>query len=220
VSDDSTTGYYFWKGVPSTYILGFIEMFQNHPASYLNEKGPLKEYIEWLEDRGGTEWDVLLVNPQDVNNSRITKYIGGVDVRAQLRTAPEQSKTPSDNGVALNKRRVASRGLEKAGLTQAQVEEAQNEYKKENGRSINIPDRIYRTVRERPLLMLHLLDIQDESSQSMFEHGIAAYGISFPGNPGVQRPEKLVQYVVNTVWWNNMYSEMVEDITDELGIDE
>jgi len=220
VSDDSTTGYYLWKGVPSTYILGFIEMFQNHPASYLNEKGPLKEYIEWLEDRGRTEWDVLLVNPRDVKNSRITRYVGGVDVRAQLRTAPQQSKTASDNGVALNKRRVASRGLEKAGLTQQQVDDAQSEYKKESGGSINFPDLIYRRFRERPLLMLHLLDIQDESSQSMFEQGIAAYGISFPGNPGVQRPEKLVQYVVNTVWWNNMYSDTVEDSTDDLGIDE
>ena len=214
----NTSGYYLWRDIPFTHVLDFVEMFHNHPSSYLAEKDPLKDYIEWLARNGRSIWDVLLVNPRDSNNSRITMSICGVEVRAQLRNAPKQKNQSTEDlsGIALNKRRVASRGLEKAGLTQAQIEEINSRHKKGE----NIPDREYRAVRERPLLMLHLLDIQEEPDQPLFEAGIAAYGISFPGNPGTKRPEKLVQYVVNTVWWNNMYSDTIEEDDDDLGIDE
>ena len=99
------------------------------------------------------------------------------------------------------------------------VDDVERRYKKVNGKQ-TVPGVEYRTIRERPLLMLHLLDVKDGNGESIFEDGTAAYGISFPGTPGAKRPEKLVQYVVNTVWWNNMYSDTVEDSTDDLGIDE
>ena len=45
---------------------------------------------------------------------------------------------------------------------------------------------------------------------------VAAYGISFPGNPGSHAPTKLVEYVVNTTWWKNNYGDdLVEDEIDE-----
>ena len=43
---------------------------------------------------------------------------------------------------------------------------------------------------------------------------VAAYGIGFPGDPGSQRrAKKLVQYRVNTVWWqkNVLTAEEEED---------
>lgn len=208
---------YLWKDILYTDILDFVEQFQNHRSSLVTETGPLKHYIDWLASGGRHLWDVLLVNPKETDGSRLTKSIGGLEVRAQLRTNP--TTTEDNNGVILNKRRVASRGLEKAGLSRAQTELAQARYGEQGNKGKNYPDKIYRDIRDKPLLMLHLLDIHDEQGR-IFPEGVAAYGISFPGNLEVQRSEGLVQYVVNTVWWNNMYSDLVEDDDDDLGIDE
>ncbi|MDA3824185.1 MAG: hypothetical protein PF450_16450, partial [Bacteroidales bacterium] len=73
-----------------------------------------------------------------------------------------------------------------------------------------------RKVRKRPLLMLHLLDCHLDGN-SINKHGIFAFGISFPGESTVRRPERLVEYVVNTVWWHNNYADLLdeEENTDE-----
>jgi hypothetical protein len=208
---------YLWPDVPTTDILDFVEQFQNHRSALHTETKPLKDYIDWLARNGRPLWDVLLVNPGNSGDSPIITSICGLDVRAQVRTNP--TSTEDNKGVILNKRRVASRGLEKAGLSEAQIELAKEQYRAQGGKGSNYPDHVYRNVREKPLLMLHILDIQDAQG-SMFPDGTAAYGISFPGNLRNQRSEKLVQYVVNTTWWNNMYSDLVEDDDDDLGVDE
>lgn len=76
----------------------------------------------------------------------------------------------------------------------------------------NIPDHAYRSMRSRPLLMLHLLDCRlDNEPLPLFNCGITAYGISFPGQAGSRKPEKLVEYVVNTIWWKNEYLDLLEE---------
>jgi hypothetical protein len=211
--------YHYWRSVSSAYILDFLEMFRNHPAAFKTEKEPLKDYVRWLEGKGYSDWDVLLVNPGDDKYSAITKSICGLPIRAQQRKIDDANLSGSGNGVIIANRRVGTPALEKAGLPPAVVDDVERRYKKVNGKQ-TVPGVEYRTIRERPLLMLHLLDVKDGNGESIFEDGTAAYGISFPGTPGAKRPEKLVQYVVNTVWWNNMYSDTVEDSTDDLGIDE
>jgi hypothetical protein len=60
--------------------------------------------------------------------------------------------------------------------------------------------------------MLHLLDCRlGDDSASPFAQGVPAYGISFPGRAGSRRPEKLVEYVVNTVWWKTEYIDTLDD---------
>ena len=196
---------HLWQNVPSIHILEFVEEFQNHPLSQLTERGPLKEYISWLKDNGKGEWDILLVNPQ-LDPTRSKVQIASYLITAQKRTI----NYTCSNGVILNKRRVASRGLEKAGLSQDEVERA-NSLKQ----SPNISDHTYRSVRRQPLLMLHLLDCQKEKEQWL----LAAYGISFPGSAGSRRPKKLVEYIVNTTWWNNEYADLLEEDSDDLGVD-
>lgn len=195
---------YLWNDVPAQYILQFIERFQNHPASQLTEKGPLKEYIEWLATGGINKWDVVLVTLTKGKESSIQVPVGNFQVITQERKV---TKYPDKggNGIALNKRRVASRGLEKTGLSDKQILVAEQNY---TGK--NIPDHAYRSVRSRPLLMLHLLDCH-LGDDSLFEQGIVAYGISFPGEAGTRRPQKLVEYVVNTIWWKNEYLDLLDE---------
>lgn len=197
---------YLWKNVPVEHVLEFIERFQNHPASQLTEKKPLKDYIEWLGSNGKDQWDVVLVTITKEGQSNIGASVGDFPVIAQKRKITEYP-VKGGNGIALNKRRVASRGLEKAGLSKKEVKLAESSYEGKN-----IPDHAYRSVRGRPLLMLHLLDCRlDNEPLPLFEYGISAYGISFPGQAGSRKPEKLVEYVVNTVWWKNEYIDLLEE---------
>lgn len=195
---------HLWKNVPATHIMQFVERFQNHPASQLTEKQPLKDYINWLESTGVGKWDVVLVTVTKESGASIVKNIGDFSVILQQRKVTEYP-VKGGSGIALNKRRVASRGLEKAGLSEKEVKFVEGNYE-----GTNIPDHAYRSVRSCPLLMLHLLDCRLDK-EPLFEHGISAYGISFPGQAGSRRPEKLVEYVVNTIWWKNEYMDLLDE---------
>jgi len=202
---------YIWQGVPAQYVLQFVERFQNHPASQLTEKRPLKDYIGWLESQGIGKWDIVLVTLAKKGQSNIEVGVGDFQVITQKRKVTEYPDK-GGNGIALNKRRVAYRGLEKAGLSARKISQVEDNY---SGK--NIPDHAYRSVRNRPLLMLHLLDCR-LNDNPLFEQGIVAYGISFPGEAGSRRPQKLVEYVVNTVWWQNEYPDLLD--TEEENEDE
>jgi len=209
---DTTFGY-LWQGVPAKYILEFIDHFQNHPASQLTEKMPLKEYINWLDSKKNTGWDIVLVSlSSDDKSGTLRKDVGEFEIVSQKRTITDYPNK-GDNGIVLNKHRVASRGLEKAGLSMSEVQQAEEKYKLDNPNGKNIPDLYYRGQRSCPLLMLHLLDCKSETRE--FPEGIVAYGISFPGEAGSRRPEKLVEYVVNTVWWKNKYLDLLDENEDD-----
>ena len=184
--------------VPVEPVASFLAGFTNHPGSPLTEPGPVGRYIE---DRSGTElsqWDVLFTSRQELGSHEDTAL--GITIRCQQRTAGVRS----DAGTlrVTNKQRVASRGVERTGLTPGQVREAEagflarNQDRLADGRSVNYPDRIYRVVRERPLLIVHLLDILPPGTVSDGQP-IAAWSISFPQTAV---PEKRVAYVVNTTW--------------------
>lgn len=196
-----------WKDVPSKHVVQFIERFENHPYSQLTESGPLIDYIHWCDAGGPGSWDVILVSPKGAK-STIPAQVGDFRVAAQIRKV---DLAKSSRGIELNKRRVASRGLERAGLTKDEIRRAEAAYKEQYPDATNIPDHVYRGDRQ-PLLMLHLLDCRiGDSSSSLFSEGIPAYGISFPGKAGSRRPEKLVEYVVNTIWWKNEYFDTLDD---------
>lgn len=204
---DETKAEYFWKNVPAKYVLQFIDGFQNHPASQLTDNHPIKEFIKWLESTGLQLWDVVLVSLKD-SQANLKVRVGNFDVMTQKRKVTEYPDK-GGNGIALNKRRVASRGLEKTGLSEYEIKNVEKDYE-----SKNIPDHAYRSIRKYPLLMLHMLDCQIEE-EPLFNNGISAYGISFPGSAGSKRPEKLVEYVVNTIWWKNEYQEFLEELEEE-----
>ena len=51
---------YLWKSIPSNLIKQAINGFLNHPECMLTDKRPLIQYIEWLEEQGDREFDILL----------------------------------------------------------------------------------------------------------------------------------------------------------------
>lgn len=195
-----------WKDVPSEHVVRFIERFENHPLWQLTASKPLISYIHLAEDGILGSWDVILVAPKGAK-STLQAEMGGFRVTAQIRKV---NLAKDGRGIELNKRRVASRGLEKAGLSEEEIRRAEEDYREHNT-ATNIPDNAYRGNRQ-PLLMLHLLDCRlGDDGTSLFAQGVPAYGVSFPGRAGSRRPEKLVEYVVNTIWWQNEYLDTLDD---------
>lgn len=193
---------FLWQSVPQEYILRFVDRFENHPASQLTEGKPIKEYINWLAAQQQDQWDVVLVSLAKNLEENIVVPMESEAVITQARKGLQIT----DSTIELSKRRVASRGLEKVGLNEGEVRAAES-----GCAGKNVPDHAYRGKRSRPLLMLHVLDCKGKDGKSLFKEGIAAWGISFPGEAGRRKAEKLVEYVVNTVWWQNAYGDMCED---------
>lgn len=199
-------GNHLWQKVPVEVIINFINRFENHPASQMTEKTPLIHYAEHLQSQGLGLWDVALMSRKNPDNQ--DPEISGFKVKMQTRKNVQDFPNPGSNGILFNKNRVASRGAEILGLDAELIQQIEKQYQGKN-----IPDKQYREVRTRPLLMVHLLDCQNEDG-SIFENGAVAYGISFPGKTGNRIPEKTVEYVVNTVWWKNEYQDVVWEEID------
>ena len=201
------------RRVPVESVISFLSEFQNHEGSMLTDGDPVRRYIE--ERRGDelAEWDVLFAGVQD--ESRIQDTSLGITIRRQLRT-----EGPRSDGRTLlvgSRQRVSTRGIERTGLTDEQRHLAEQEYRDElerDGRSsdrrLNIPDRVYRSIRSKPLLMIHLIDIVTNGDVAFVPQPVVAWGISFPST---RRKEKRVEYVVNTTW-------VLENFRDDIDEDE
>ncbi len=203
------------KDIPVQIIETFLTDFINHPASQKTDRKPLIDYLQILERSGIDSWDVILISVSGVDNITINKLPSGADkVVCQKRTISSNGQ-PS-NGIKFNNHRVASRGAEKAGLTIEEINSIEHAYSTNFPETKNLPDKIYRSARNKPLLMIHILDcrFKDTPDVPIFNEGIVAYGISFPGETGNRNPEKLVEYVVNTTWWKENYADILEEEDD------
>ncbi|MCB9147562.1 MAG: Z1 domain-containing protein [Caldilineaceae bacterium] len=206
---------YLWSDIPVSIIQKFVENFRNHPASQLTNPTPLKHYINLLKKDGLFFWDVILISPD--KKDAPGKNINGLEVKFQTRTVSKFR----DIGIAINKekRRVGYAIQESAGLPIDNVIHAENQFIIENPLKNSIPGSVYRKLRAelgwKPLLILHMLDCEEEKGKSLFSGGIVAYGISFPGEGGSGRPQKLVEYIVNTIWWKNEYLDILDEEEEE-----
>jgi hypothetical protein len=191
-------------------IQRFLAAFRNHPASLLTDPKPLGKYIADRADGELASWDVYIPGasgePDPLPDSLL-----GVTIDCQRRSPGKKS---DDSTLRVtDKQRVASRGVEKTGIPEPRVREAEAAFRSlpENSskEKINYPDRIYRAVRTRPLLILHLLDIRKEGEKRQSSDPVIAWSISFPQTA---LPQKLVQYVVTRQWLReNMHDESVDE---------
>lgn len=196
---------WLWEKLPIGFAKELISKFRNHQESVLTDQGPLLSYINLLEKEGEGHIDLFLRSAEgrDVD-------VSGVKIKTMERTVA--SIEPK---IEFTKRRVASRGDERVGLPNSQIKEALRVYQESNPGK-NIPDKVYRKIRDGngspPLIMLMLADVSHKGVAPVVQP-VAAYGISFPGDPGARvRPLRLVEYRVNTIWWqNNVFTEEEEE---------
>jgi hypothetical protein len=193
-----------FREVPTEVVLDFIGSFVLHPGNIEMAKAPLVQYIK---QRGFEYWDVVVASNTEAKGDDV-ESLGGINIGLQERSSGLYGREGSKAIVISGKgRRVASRGLEKAGLTPHEVVAAEAAWeKKHQSATRNIADSYYRGERSRPLLMIHLLNVKaDEAGAGGTQH--AAYGISFPGLR-TGESEKRVAYTANVIAYRELFGKM------------
>ena len=215
---EDTGGGRLAREVPASAIMEFLLRFRNHPMSTLTDTTPVRRYIEERLDSETSKWDVFYPGLVERSGHSLVTGLLGFDIVCQRRSPGSQSDSTT---LRISERqRVASRGIEKYGLTKDQIFEAEERYLKReglssSGKAPNFPDWVYRAVRQKPLLVVHLLAIGKEDEDFSSADPVVAWSISFPMS---SRDETKVEYVVNRQWLAERYGPA--DDEDEMAGDD
>lgn len=200
--------------VPVRIIDDFLRDFDNHPESVLSATGPIRRYIADRRDDELSYWDVLIVSllrsestdlleVGDWKINPIKRAVGAEEVRRGVLT------------ISGPRARVASRGMEQAGLSASQIDKAEDDYRDREGidadSKLNFPDKAYREVRERPLLMLFNIIVKDSKEivpEILPDAPVVGWGISFPRSA---RPDQKVEYILNTIKLRELFGDEDND---------
>ena len=178
----------------------FLTKFLSHP-NFADRKSAALSYLRALSDEYDAG-DVLLIsvsaNGEDADNHRL-----GTQERNSARRDGDAWRTSKD--------RVASRGDEKLGLSDPQNAEAAT-LAREDGDDKKPSDFHFRSVRKKPLLMLHVLGPLGKDADAR----VPAFGLSFP--PGHYQTE--VEVVANQVWIERMHGGSFDTPDEEEDYDE
>ena len=182
--------------VPLTIIENFLTRFLTHP-DFAEQKAAVIAYLQMVAEAypGG---DVLLISLHKNGENESEFRLGSQD---------RASANPKSDAWRTSKDRVASRGDEKLGLTKDQQYAAARLAERDEN-SKRPSDYHYRSVRMKPLLMIHVLGPVGSSDTT---NRVPAFGVSFP--PGDYQTE--VQVVANTVWIERMHSASVDSPDEE-----
>ena len=186
------------NGVDTNELINFLNNFQVHEKF----AGRLYIAIKYLEEMQ------KIYKISDVNFiSKNENYDGATEnflLGKQLRATGNFDNNAEGYWLA-RRYRIATGGDEKIGLSNEQVALAKANHK-ERSTTKNISDYYYREVRDRPLLMLHNLELEpkkDDKFKTTIEN-VPAFSISFP--PG--HYTKSVKVVANSVWIELMHGNL------------
>lgn len=191
---------------------------------------------EWIADHLAAttdprleRWDVAVPG----GSGSPTELCPGIEVQPQVRAfaVDRDGEGPRARPFRLvvsgQKRRVASRGAERAGLTQEQVARAESLAREEAIRNkkdpetVNVSDRYYRHVRSRPLLLIHVLSPKNEDDMVNDGFGalpLVAVQLSFPQLDG-EAAGREVLYRLNLVAIREEFGADTEPDDDAVAIE-
>jgi hypothetical protein len=190
------------EDVPVEIIEEFLTKFQTSPL-FAERRSAAVSYLQALADRHPVG-DVLLISIEK-NGENAPEFVLGTQERAH-------SEGLNSTSWRINKDRVASRGDEKIGLSEDQKQAAIKDAEGENP-SKEPSDTHYRTVRNKPLLMIHVL--KPKGTEDSLKR-VPAFGISFPfGHYDTE-----IEVVANRVWLEMMQGTYPDDPDEEDDFDE
>lgn len=211
------------REVPVAIVDEFLAGWRNAEQSVTTDPGPVRSYIKARKDDELHEWDVLFssLSTGDPDQSLgrpiipTNRYVDLHDLKNDFM---------SFSGKRM---RVASRGIEKAGVDPQRATDAERRYRDEKSKNaderVNYPDSIYRRERDRGLFILHFVHAKapkgkgNEAGVEMIPTDpVVAWGISLPVSA---RSAERVEYVVNTVRFQEMFGEEDEDDDQEGALD-
>ena len=197
------------RDVPIQYIDEFLAGWSNTPESVITETGPVRSYLSARKEDELALWDLLIPSLQKGDKDNTL----GVSIIPTNRSINLDDLKGGYMSFSGKKMRVASRGIEKAGVEPSKAQAAENSYDK-NG---NYPDSIYRKVRDKPLFLLHFVKPKaprgkegDGRVALIPGYPVVAWGISLPVS---KKASEKVAYIVNTQRYKELYGE--DDVDEE-----
>jgi len=217
--EEPTRWGYLIRNVPVDLIDAFLADWRNAEQSVTTEPGPVRSYIRARKDDELRTWDILIPS---LASGEPDRSLGRpiIPTRRYVDLHDLEHGFMSFSG---RRMRVASRGIEKAGVDSEKAEIAEKIYREERNKSegerVNYPDSIYRRARDRGLFILHLIRAKAPDGKENAEHvdllptdTVVAWGISLPIS---KRPAERVEYVVNPVRYKELFGDEDEDDDQE-----
>jgi hypothetical protein len=200
---DSEWGSKIWRAVPKELVAGLLAQFETHPRAVDFQSKAIAEFLESTTVQALDSWDVVI--PQGNGDP---EEFAGITYRPQKRAIVAKS---GDSSLLVSgaKARVGSRGVEREGMSRADVEKVEAAFP-----GMNVSDRQYRLKRKRPLLLLHLLRGTTGEEKIPFRPApatpLAALGLSFPefDDSGIAGR---VQYRVTMKFWRDLFEVEASD---------
>lgn len=206
---DSDFRSYLVRDVSWEPVVEFLRSFTVYERAAVIGTDPIVRYIRDRVEYELGRWDVLFTSVRPSDKNPVTEILG-VPIGCQSRTAGDSD---GDELRLSSRFRVASRGVEKAGVAPDRALAAEERFLEETGKA-NPPDRIYRAERDRPLLIVHLLSVTGapEALGDISNEPTAAFSLSFPTT---RLEGERVEYIVNNVWLQQFLELDEEEEFDE-----
>ncbi|WP_412050346.1 Z1 domain-containing protein [Hoeflea sp. Naph1] len=201
----------------------FLAGWRNAEQGVSTDPGPVRSYIRARQLDELKNWDVLIPSLQNGSDD----FTLGIPVIPPSRYVDLHDLKNGFMSFSGKKMRVASRGIEKAGVDHKRAGMAEQRYREEknktDGERVNYPDSIYRRERDNGLFILHLVNAtapdgseHEDAAKLIPSDPVIAWGISLPVS---SRPAERVEYVVNTVRYQELFGEEDEDDDQEAALE-
>jgi hypothetical protein len=199
---------FLFKSVTSRLVRDFLIRFRNDRADPLTDPVLVDRYIDERADGELAIWDVLLASVNDGDASARSELLG-VPVGCAERGVGDAELRKDVLAISGSSRRLGSPGDEKVGVSAEKAAAALEAFQKSErdaGKEPpkTIPDRIYRGVRDRPLLILRLISPKsdDEGKKWLPSDPVVGWSISFPMS---DVNDGRVEYVVNAIKMRELF---------------
>ncbi len=206
------------RDVPVEFIDEFLVGWRNARESTITDPGPIRKYISERQLDELKLWDVLIPSLKKGEPD----YSLGWQIIPMQRAVGLQDLKHGFMSISGKRMRVASRGLEEAGVDYKKVLVAQERYLNEpknkqidGSKNVNFPDRIYREVRNRGLFILYLIKAKPPKgkeskadTEQIPPDPLVAWGISLPET---SYSKKQVEYVVNSIRYKEIFGPEEDD---------
>ncbi len=207
------------RNVPVEFVDEFLAGWRNAEQSITTDTGPIRNYIRPRKGDELRTWDVLIPS---LNNGQTNLLLGKpiIPINRYVDLSDLKNNFMSFSGKRM---RIASRGIEKAGVDEGRAARAERNYRDKNGKEeqerVNYPDSIYRAEREKGLFILYFVQPKapdgkesEESVKLIPTSPVTAWGISLPSS---ERSAERIEYVVNTQRYQELFGQEDDDEDDE-----
>lgn len=213
IEEHFSKGSAYWRSISADRVIDFVSEFRFHREIHWMKEGFLN-YSKVVSDRFPV-WDVAFISL-----SKPSRDVDGLPFQIQKRSigrdkASREAKVPSEEPgwYVGNKQKVSDPGVEGVGLTDSEREQLAKLSGDKKPSGSHFRDL---SVRGRPLLMLHMLDLYDQDPRKTeakcLAKDIPAMGFSFPATNEIRS----VDCWVNKVWvQNDQYDSPDEEDDDE-----